>query len=155
MPGNRKQYRMFILLLSGVSLVIWGIIAHEVIRVTNPAPLPAAGRTPVAAPAAAAPPEPVWIGHIAGLRNPFIPGRVPGQRSPPPAAREEAPLPAVRYSGFLQDGSERIAVLETAPGLTRLCSTGDSLAGMTILRIEAQQLRVRFQKRERLLPLLP
>lgn len=155
MHWSRKHHQLLILLLTGVSLVIWGSIAREFMRVANPLPPPAAGEVLSPVPIPAAPPEPVWIDHLAGLRNPFAAGARPGQRSPPPASREESPLPAVRYRGFLQDGSEYIAVLETAAGLTRLCSPGDSLEGMTVLRIEAHQLRVRFRKRERLLPLLP
>lgn len=155
MHWNRKHHQLLILLLTGISLLIWGIIAREFIRISNPAPLPATGKEKSPEAMSAAPPEPVWIDHLAGLRNPFVSGERPGQRLPPPAPRKEAQLPVVRYRGFLNDGSESVAVLETAAGITRLCLPGDSLAGITVLRIEAHQLWVRFGKREALLPLLP
>lgn len=155
MHGKWKHHQILILLLSGVSLIIWGTIAHEFIRIANPSAVPATGKELSPEPGAAAPPESAWIDHLAGLRNPFIAGERPAQRSPPSAPQKESPLPAVCYRGFLQDGNGYVAVLETAAGLTRLCSAGDSLAGMTVLRIESRQLRVRFRKREALLPLLP
>jgi len=162
---NSKNNKFFLALLSGSSLVIWGIIVYQILWGMNydsgmddtgfSAPVKQQ-ETVIESPGNEA-----FSGKGKNIRNPFKPAYIQQKQKSVPKPRPmkniaPAPQPPeIRYIGFLADQRGCLAILETTNGNTSICSVGDSLQGIHLTKIERNQVSVSFKGRFLQLPLRP
>lgn len=150
-----KNNKVFLVILTSASLVIWGVIVYQIIWGANYEPeyVPVK-RSNRYVPQASREKDNEFMESLAELRNPFMPAVIRAKQNFPVrraavTAKPKPPSLDMKYLGFLKDKSGSLAILEGQDGETKICEEGDRFAGMRVARIEKNQVILEEQGRKR------
>ncbi len=146
-----KNNKVFLLILSTVSLVIWGMIGHQIIwgvtfEAAQDEQLPEIAsisekKTRVH--------DDDFLANVQFLRDPFR-ERVITQKRPIKVKqtaknKKSIELPELSFVGLLGDDSGQLAIISDKTGATHLCRIGDEVSGARVQNIEKSSVQMEFE----------